>query len=604
MSSTASSIAERVAALRAAFESHEIGAYVVPTSDAHQNEYVPTCWQRRAWISGFTGSAGTAAITAAKAGLWTDSRYYLQAEKELDSEVYTLFRAQLPDVPTLDEWLCSELGEGGRVGYDPQTLSVEAIERLRSKLGGRGLTLVAIESNLVDAILPAPLALPHELAFSLPSEIAGETVTEKLTRVREKMAKSDAHALVVTTLDAIAWLFNVRGTDIPYNPVVVSYALVTANGAEWFVDERKVSSDVRALLDPTVAIRPYQSFGNALTALAQAKTRTWIDPAAASDWVLQKLGEAPLVRGLSPIAKLKAVKSIVELAGMRQAHVRDGVAMVRFLRWLAEAVPAGGITEASAADKLDSLRAECPRFRGPSFETISAYGPHAAIPHYRFTEESSLPLEPRGLYLVDSGGQYLDGTTDITRTVALGPVDGEARDRFTRVLRGHIELSRLSFPRGSGGHQLELAARLPLWDAGLDYGHGTGHGVGFFLNVHEGPFSISPRSTDVSLEPGMVSSNEPGYYEAGVYGIRIENLVEVVRDETRSNADQGREFFRFEPLTVCPIDRSLVDTAQMSAAQIAWFDAYHTRVRDTLTPLLGDPADRDWLAAATAPVGC
>ncbi|MFN7951106.1 MAG: aminopeptidase P family protein [bacterium] len=603
MSDSPSTIAERVAALRGALASHGLGGYLIPTSDAHQNEYVPTCWQRRAWISGFTGSAGTAAVTATKAGLWTDSRYYLQAETELDAAVYTLFRAQLPDVPALDEWLCAELGEGQRVGYDPQTLSVESAERLRSKLAGRGLALVGIEGNLVDAVRPEALAPPRELAFTLPDEIAGESVADKLAKVREKMAKSDARALVITTLDAIAWLFNVRGTDIPYNPVVISYALVTADGAAWFVDPSKVPSDVQRRLEPTVTIRPYEAFGEALAALGSAKTRTWIDPAAASDWVLGKLADAPIVRALSPIAKLKAVKSEVELAGMRQAHIRDGVAMVRFLRWLAEAVPAGGITEASAAARLDGLRAECPRFRGPSFETISAYGAHAAIPHYRVTDESNLALEPRGLYLVDSGGQYLDGTTDITRTVALGPVDAEARDRFTRVLRGHIELARLSFPRGSGGHQLELAARLPLWDVGLDYGHGTGHGVGFFLNVHEGPFSISPRAADVPLEPGMISSNEPGYYETGAYGIRIENLVHVVRDETRSNAELGRDFFRFETITLCPIDRTLVDTAQMSAAQIEWFDAYHARVREALTPLLADPADRAWLAAATAAVG-
>ncbi|MBK7974344.1 MAG: aminopeptidase P family protein [Deltaproteobacteria bacterium] len=603
MSHTTTSIAARVAALREALASRDLAAYLVPTSDAHQNEYVPDCWQRRAWISGFTGSAGLAVVTASAAGLWTDSRYYLQAEHELDAAVYTLFRSQEPDVPAPEDWLCSQLAEGARVGYDPLVLSVEAVERMAPKLAGRGLALVAVEGNLIDALRPEPIVLPSELAFALPPEIAGEDVATKLGRVRERMAKSGAEALVVTTLDAIAWLFNVRGTDIPYNPVVLSYGLVTTNDAGWFVDERKVSSDVRSLLEPTVSIRPYEALGSALEALGAARKRTWIDAGSASAWVLEKLAGAPIIRGLSPIAKLKAVKTAAELDGMRRAHVRDGVAMVRFLRWLGEAVAAGGVTEASAGARLDAFRAENERFRGLSFETISAYGPHAAIPHYRVTPESNLALEPRGLYLVDSGGQYLDGTTDITRTVALGPVEDVMRDRFTRVLRGHIELSRLSFPRGSGGHQLELAARLPLWDAGLDYGHGTGHGVGFFLNVHEGPFSISPRATDVPLEPGMISSNEPGYYEAGAYGIRIENLVHVVRDEARSSATSGREFYTFENLTVCPIDRTLVDTAQMSEAQLAWLDGYHARVRETLAPLLTDPADGAWLEQATRPIG-
>ncbi len=603
MSHATTSIAARVAALREALAARELAAYLVPSSDAHQNEYVPECWQRRAWISGFTGSAGLAVVTASAAGLWTDSRYYLQAEQELDAAVFRLFRAQEPDVPSVEEWLCAELPEGARVGYDPLVLSVEGVERMAPKLAGRGLALVPVDGNLIDAIRPEPIVLPGDMAFALPPEIAGEDVATKLGRVRERMAKSGAEALVVTTLDAIAWLFNVRGTDIPYNPVVLSYALVTTEGASWFIDERKVSSDVRGLLEPTVSIRPYEALGGELEALAAARKRTWLDAGSASAWALRRLEGAPIIRGLSPIAKLKAVKTERELDGMRRAHVRDGVAMVRFLRWLGEAVPAGGVTEASAGARIDAFRAENERFRGLSFETISAYGPHAAIPHYRVTPESDLTLEPRGLYLVDSGGQYLDGTTDITRTVALGPVEDVVRDRFTRVLRGHIELARLSFPRGSGGHQLELAARLPLWDAGLDYGHGTGHGVGFFLNVHEGPFSISPRSTDVPLEPGMISSNEPGYYEAGAFGIRIENLIHVVRDEARSSAASGREFYRFENLTVCPIDRTLVDVAQMSAAQLEWLDAYHARVRETLSPLLADPADRAWLEQATQPLG-
>ncbi len=599
MSTPRPEIAERLTALRAEMHASGVDAYIVPTSDAHQNEYVPTCWQRRAWISGFTGSAGTAAVTATSAGLWTDSRYFLQAEAELDPSAVTLFRSGVPDVPTLDEWLCDTLHEGQKVGYDPRVMSIDAVERMAGRLAGRGLELVAIERNLVDAIRAEPVEPPRDLAFALPAEIAGETVEARLARVREKMAKAGAQAIVVTTLDAIAWLFNVRGTDIPYNPVVISYAVVTADSAEWFVEETKVSSDVRALLAPSVKIRGYQALGEALENLARAGVRTWVDAGSASAWVLEKLKGAPVIRALSPIAKLKAIKNSTEISGMRHALERDGVAMVRFLRWLGEAVPRGGITEASAAEHLDGLRAENDRFRGPSFETISAYGPHAAIPHYRVTDESNLPLEPKGVYLVDSGGQYLDGTTDITRTVALGPVAELVRDRFTRVLRGHIDLARLSFPRGSAGHQIELAARLPLWDVGLDYGHGTGHGVGFFLNVHEGPFSISPRFTEMPLEPGMISSNEPGYYEAGAYGIRIENLVHVVRDDQRSGATNGNEFYRFDTLTLCPIDRSLVDRSQMSSAQVEWLDAYHARVRDTLAPLLTDAADRSWLTAAT-----
>ena len=601
-----STVSDRVRALRAAMAERGVDAYLVPSADEHQSEYLPECWKRREWISGFTGSAGDVGLTAEGAGLWTDSRYFLQAEDELDGDTYTLFRLREPEVPTLEEWLTDTLEKGQLVGYDPRLLTLGQRERIQRRLSAREIRFEPVAENLVDLVRGEAPDLPAGEAFALPVDHAGETVESKLGRVRKKMAKSGATALPVTTLDAIAWLFNVRGTDIAFNPLVLSYASIETERAIWFVDEAKLTDEVRGGLADHVDVRPYGSFGEYLEGLGTTGSvpdggaRAWVDPSTASAWVADRLGDVPLVRLPSPVDALKCVKNDVELDGIDRAMVRDGVALVRFLRWLEERVPAGDVTELSAAGELARLRSEGEHFRGLSFETISGYAAHGAVVHYRVTEESSLPLESEGIYLVDSGAQYLDGTTDVTRTVALGPTTEEQRDRFTRVLRGHIELARLRFPKGSTGAQIELAARMPLWEVGLDYGHGTGHGVGHFLNVHEGPISISQRPSQIPLEPGMILSNEPGYYEAGAFGIRIENLVRIV--EVPGLGTEQRPFLGLRSVTLCPIDRSLIDREQLSPAQVSWLDDYHRQVREALGPALEDPADRGWLDGATRPL--
>ena len=583
----------RLDSLRALLRERGIDAYIVPSGDQHAGEYVPRAWQRRAWLTGFTGSAGDALVTLKDALLWTDSRYFLRAERELEGGGFRLMKSGIPGEPGMQEWIGQNLGAGAGVGYDPRLLSHERTQELERELGARGLRVVSIEENLVDRIWRERPALPLDSAIVWDTRYAGESVPSKLARVREKMAEVRADAHVVTRLDDIAWLYNLRGTDVPYNPLLISYALVTRDHAWLFVDPRKVPP---AGLDPSVTPRGYDTFGDALEEHARGRSRFWIDAMTASRWIVERAGGVERAYlGPGPIPMFKAVKNAVEVEGKRSAHIRDGAAMVRFLRWLEEAVPAGGVTELSVARELDRFRAQGQLYRGPSFEPIVGYRAHGAIVHYEATEESSFAIHGEDLLLVDSGGQYLDGTTDITRTVALGRPTAEQRVRFTLVLKGHIQIALAPFPRGTSGGQLDVLARRALWDAGLNYGHGTGHGVGAFLCVHEGPHSISPTARSVPLEPGMVVSNEPGYYKDGAYGIRIENLVTVVEDPDR----QG--FLRFSNLTLCPIDRNLVEPDMLSPGEREYLNTYHTRVRDTLSPLV-DGKDRAWLDQATEPL--
>lgn len=581
---------DRLSALRDLLRVRGVSAYVVPSADQHASEYVPGAWRRREWLTGFTGSAGDALVTATEALMWTDSRYFLQAERQLSGTGYTLMRSGLPGTPSLTEWLCSNLRSGDSVGIDPMLMSHERAADLGRELDARGIGFVPILGNLVDTLREDLPPLPAGRAAVWNEEYAGETVGSKLARLREKMAEVRADAHVVTRLDDVAWLYNLRGSDVAYNPVLIAYALITPRDAILFVHPGKVEPGV---LDRAISVRDYDSFGPALEARAASGARFWIDGGSASRWVVERAGgERGAYLGASPIPMFKAVKNAVELEGMRRAHLRDGAAMVRFLSWLEEAVPRGGVTEIGAALELERLRALGELYRGPSFAPIVAYRDHAAIVHYTAEESSCHALAAEDMLLVDSGGQYLDGTTDITRTVALGPATAEQRVRFTLVLKGHIQLALVSFPKGTTGGQLDVLARKALWDAGLNYGHGTGHGVGAYLCVHEGPHGISPTSRGVPLETGMVVSDEPGYYEPGCYGIRTENLVTVTDDPAREG------FLRFHTLTLCPIDQRLMETDLLSPAERGYINDYHAAVRDALSPLLHG-TERIWLDRAT-----
>ena len=589
----------RLARLRDAMRQHEIAAYLVPSSDPHQSECVPEHWARRQWTSGFTGSAGDLVVGIEGGGLWTDGRYHLQARQQLRGSGIRLFPVGDEGVPTIERHLAKTLPREATVGVDPAVIGMRRARKIARALAPAGVALKAIDENLVDAVRgPVPGRRSRARVVPLPARFAGETSAAKLRRVRRAMREREADALVVTTLDAIAWLFNVRGSDVAYNPVVIAYAVVTPDEAILHVDRGKLDAAAVAHLRRTARIEPYAGIGRTLRGLARRKTAVWVDPETTSLMCARLLDGAKPVLAPSPIARMKARKNEVELAGIRAAHRRDGAAMVRFLHWLERSVPAGGITEMGAAAKLDGLRSESERFRGLSFPTIAGYADHGAIIHYSVDEASNVPLRPEGLFLVDSGAHYLDGTTDVTRTLLLGgrPTEPQ-RDCYTRVLKGHIAIATARFPAGTTGARLDTLARAALWQSGRDYAHGTGHGVGAFLNVHEGPQSISHRSTKVALEPGNVQSNEPGYYEPGEFGIRIENLVEVVKDE----ATAPRDFLRFETLTLCPVEKRLVDPDLLTAGERGWLDAYHARVLETLGPDL-DREDRAWLKRACAPL--
>lgn len=594
-------VKERIAALRELMVKNGIQVYLIPSTDPHQSEYVPEMWERRKWISGFTGSAGELAVSLKNAGLWTDSRYFLQAEQELSGSGIELFKSGLPDVPTLQDWLKQELSSGDSVGIDPRVFSYRDLQKLESFLQNWKINLKTIETNLVDEIwedqpaFPPDPVLPWELRFS------GETVESKLNRLRGKMVSENAVAHVLSSLDAIAWLFNIRGSDVAYNPVVISYAIVTSDGAALYTRLNKITPEVKNHLAGLVDIFDYDEFKNGLLNLRKKQARVWLDPATVSRWIVDVLGdECETVFQESPVTLFKAMKNQTEIQGIKNAHIRDGLAMVKFLYWLENAVPRGGVSEVSAAEKAEAFRKEQPLFRGLSFETISAFREHGAIVHYTASPETDVKLKPNGIFLFDSGAQYLDGTTDITRTVALGKATAEQKDRFTRVLKGMLALSMTRFPRNTAGNQLDTIARKPLWDIAQNYGHGTGHGVGCFLNVHEGPQGISYyRGIGVPMELGMVTSNEPGYYKAGEYGIRTENLVLTVADETTS--DSEFEFYKFETLTLCPIDLSLVEANLLSEAEILFLNQYHVQVRETLSPFL-DEAEQRWLAEKTRPI--
>jgi Xaa-Pro aminopeptidase len=594
-----SSPAERLRRLRAELKRRGVDGFLVPRADEHQGEYVARRAQRLAWLTGFTGSAGIAVVLPEAAALFIDGRYTLQAEAEIDGALY-LCRHLTEQPPA--EWVATTLKPGEVLGYDPHLQTEGEVERFRAGVTRAGGSITALPDNPLDAVWtdqpPPPLApvVPHALVF------AGRSAEEKRRALADNFAAEHVDAAVLTAPDSIAWLLNIRGGDVPHTPLALSFAILHRDASvDLFVDRRKLAPGTLEHLGDAVRILPPEEFGAGLRRLGAAKERVQVDAATAAVWVIEQLAAtgARLYRAADPCLLPKACKNPVELAGARAAHRRDGVALVRFLAWLSEKAPAGRLREIAAAERLAAFRAEGEHFRDLSFPTISGAGANGAIVHYRASPKSEKRLEPGTLYLVDSGAQYLDGTTDVTRTVAIGAPGSEMRERFTRVLKGHIKLATCRFPRGTTGSQLDALARLALWDIGLDYDHGTGHGVGSYLGVHEGPQRISKLPSTQPLLPGMIVSDEPGYYKAGAYGIRIENLVVVTALASRGSE---RELLGFETLTLAPIDRALIEQTLLDANEVAWLDAYHARVNAELAPLL-DGASARWLAAVTRPLG-
>ena len=591
-------VAGRVAALRAKLEQENLSGFVVPRADRHQNEYVAPSDERLAWLTGFSGSAGLAIVLAEKAALFVDGRYTLQGAEQTDTAVFEV----VPIVDTTPEvWLTANLPSGAKLGFDPWLHTAEGAERLAKACESVNATLVPVSANPIDAIWnkrPAPplgRVVLHDLRY------AGETAEAKLERIRAELKKLKANALVVTDPHAVAWTFNIRGSDVAHTPLVLAFAIVPAEGRPaLFVDSRKLDNGARYPIEKLADVREPDAFDSALTALGWASSVVRLDGATAADAVQRIIADAggKPARGTDPIAAMKAVKNAAEITGTRAAHLRDGAAVTRFLAWLAREAPSGNLSEIAAVEALESFRHDTGALKDVSFPTISGSGPNGAIVHYRVTERTNRTVATGELFLVDSGAQYEDGTTDITRTVAVGEPTREMRDRFTRVLKGHIAIARAVFPDGTTGAQLDSFARAPLWSAGLDFDHGTGHGVGSYLSVHEGPARISKLGSAV-LKRGMILSNEPGYYKAGGYGIRIENLVLVI--EAPQVAGGERPLNAFETLTLAPIDRSLIMPAMLDPGETGWLDSYHARVRSALTPFV-DSKTQTWLEAATRPI--
>jgi Xaa-Pro aminopeptidase len=588
----------RIARLRAELARRGLHGFIVPRADEHQSEYVPPSAARLAWLTGFTGSAGTAVVLIDKAALVVDGRYVLQAPEQVDTSVVTPVRMSETSV---EAWIEANLPAGAVLAYDPWLHTSGGVKKLAKAATKAGGKLVPLDLNLIDVIWVDRPAPPQAPVRPHTARYAGESSEEKLTRIREKLAREKLDALVVSDPHNLAWAFNIRGGDVAHTPIALGYAIVPRNRRPTvFLDPAKVTNEAGAAIGAVADLAPPAAFAPALDALGDAEAKVRIDLASGAAALARRIeargGVADI--GADPISLMKAFKNAAEIAGARAAHARDGAAVARFLAWLARAGPSGEITEIEAVEALEDFRRDTGCLKDISFPTIAGAGPNGAIVHYRVTGKTNRPIRPGELFLIDSGGQYEDGTTDVTRTVAIGAPTAEMRERFTRVLKGHIAVARAVFPKGTSGAQIDGLARLALWNVGLDFDHGTGHGVGSYLSVHEGPQRIA-KTGAASLEPGMILSNEPGYYKAGAYGIRIENLVLV---EKRDIAGAEREMMGFETLTLAPIDRALIDSGLMSVEEIAWLDAYHQRVRATLGPLVDDET-RGWLEDATRPLG-
>lgn len=597
-----SSHADRLTALRAQLAADALDGFVVPLTDEHMSEYVGEYAQRLGWLTGFQGSAGTAVVLPQEAAIFTDGRYTLQVRQQVSAEQWDYVGVPATSVA---EWLGEHAPNGGRIGYDPWLHTRAWVEDASKALAEKGATLVAVARNPIDAVWadqPAPSDAPMTV---LDEALAGKSSAAKRAEIADWLQARNADAVVIAALDSIAWTFNVRGGDVTHTPVALAYTVIHADGtADLFVAPEKVTDAVRQHLGNAVRIQDRAAFSPALGGFAGK--RVVADPGTAVSAIFDALeaGGAAVVALRDPVILAKAIKNPAEVAGHRAAQARDGAALSRFLKWFEETAPQGGLTELSAADKLRDFREATGRLKDLSFDTISATGPNGAIPHYKVTEESSLPIERGQLFLIDSGGQYGDGTTDVTRVMPVGEASHEMKDRFTRVLKGHIAIATAIFPDGTTGAQIDGFARRPLWEAGLDFAHGTGHGVGAYLAVHEGPQRIAPPSYPggQALEPlraGMFLSNEPGYYKAGEYGIRIENLVHIVE---RTIPGGDKPMLAFETLTFAPIERTLILPELLTPEERAWLDSYHAEVLAIVGPQL-ESAERAWLEAKCAPIG-
>ena len=589
-------IQDRVEKLRAFMRDGNLDAFIIVSSDPHSSEYVADCWKSREWISGFDGSAGTAVVTADKALLWTDSRYWLAADKSLAGTGFELMKDGAADTPSITAWLCANLPEGARVGVDGTVCSIAETKAWNNELSVAGILLEATTDPFATIWDNRP-ELPMGEVFQLPLEYCGESTHDKLARLREVLASQGADGVMLTMLDEVAWMTNMRGSDVDYNPVFVAYMLVTANEAKLFIESAKVNDAVNEYLaGEGITLAEYGDVWQALREFDGASLL--MQPNRCNRAVLENLNTACYpVFADSPVAMMKAVKNDVEIAGFKKAMLSEGIAMVKFLRFLKPAVEQGGLTEIDVDTMLTWMRSKDADFRGLSFATIAAYGANAAIVHYEPTPADNAVLQPRGFLLLDCGGQYVGGTTDITRTIPLGELTDEEREDYTRVLRGHISLAMAKFPKGTCGTQLDVLARQWLWSAGENYLHGTGHGVGHFLNVHEGPHQIRMNNMPAHLQPGMTVTNEPGLYKAGRHGIRIENTM-LVKHYRES---EFGTFYELEPLTLCPIDTTPVIPEILGADAIAYLNAYNAMVCKTLSPYLNDE-ERTYLEEITRPI--
>ena len=590
-------IKARITALRSYMKDKRMNAFIIPSTDPHMSEYVAPHWQSREWMSGFTGSAGTVVVTLNEAALWTDSRYFLQAAEQLQGTDIQLMKDGLSETPSIEDWLMEKLQAGDTVGFDGYVFSTAEAKRLISLFKDKGKMNVDFLNDPLTAIWPDRPALPSDPALVYPTAYAGKEAKTKLRDIREVIKTQGMDALLVSALDEIAWTLNLRGTDVHCNPVVISYLFISQDDAHLFIDPQKVTSEVQAHLQEAGVT--WHDYTDIKTFAAQIEEQHLLISDSKTNIQVFTYFDAHchIHSDTSPIAAMKAIRNDVEIAGIRRAMQRDGVALVKFLMWLEKAVPKGDETEISVDRKLHELRAAQPLYIGESFDTIAGYGPHAAIVHYEATPETDVPLKPRGFLLLDSGAQYLDGTTDITRTIALGPLTQEEKEDYTLILKGHIDLAMAVFPKGTRGAQLDVLARMPIWKKRLNYLHGTGHGVGHYLNVHEGPQSIRMQENPVPLEVGMVTSNEPGIYKADSHGIRTENLVLTVP------AGEGMfgEYLKFETITLCPIDKRPILRELLTSEEIEWLNAYHQQVYDTLSPDL-NIEERYWLAQATSAI--
>lgn len=575
-------------------QSKSISAYITYSTDPHSGEYVPAHWESRKWITGFTGSAGTAVITPDNGGLWTDSRYFIQAEEQLTDTGLKLFKERMPETPSIPQWLCRVLKKGERVGIDGYTTSLQTVNELRNELSAYGIEVVMIEDPYKTIWNDRP-DLPDNKPFILEEKYSGESASSKISTIRNHISNTGTDYILISALDEIAWTLNMRGTDIECNPLFVSYLLISGKEATLYINKNKLTeTTIDYLQSQGVGHRNYEDIESNLTAISGRKIA--MSPSINFAMYNAASEHNTVFIQASPVSEYKAVKNQTEINGFRNAMLRDGVAMVRFLIWLQKNIGNGNLTELSIDEQLYKERSAMENFRGISFATIAGYQEHGAIVHYEADEHSASTLKPEGLLLIDSGAQYLDGTTDITRTIPLGPTTEEQKKDYTLVLKGFIQLAMAEFPQGTCGTQLDVLARLAMWKEGINYGHGTGHGVGHFLNVHEGPHQIRMNNVPTPLQPGMTVTNEPGIYRAGKYGIRTENTMLTVPSR---KTDFG-EFYKFEQLTLCPINTETILWGMLSPEETNWLKEYHETVYSKLSPLLTDE-EKQWLRNATNP---